>query len=328
MSKQILHLYPNCSLGGMTTVYRNRALSDPQSRYTFLFAHDKSGSVAYQSLPNAAFRIIRPDRYEALVEYAVANSDYDLVRITSLPRIVSRLARSNAEIVYEFHSSDEKVIERELSELDLSVVSRITTPSAFLADVVRGKLPVAHREMVEVLPNLVDKTTFDPTGPVPDLVFEPQTVPLLWIGRLDKGKNVSDFVRVLSLLPSRYVGVVILSFEDQPNRMAEFLGLAASLGVDARLRVLLNLAQVQIAGMYRYAQVNGGFFCSTSLGESYGYGVAEALSAGLDSVAYDVGALGELNSEVANYHLVPVGDLHGFAERIVGARGDEYHRKD
>lgn len=318
MDNQILHLYPNCSLGGMTTVYRNRALSDLDNRYTFLFANDKSGSVAYQSLPNATMRIARPDRYEALVEYAVSSVDYDLVRVTSLPKIVTRLVKSKAEIVYEFHSSDEKVIQRELLELDLELVSKITTPSEFLAEVVRGYMPVGKRGMVEVLPNLVDESVFTSTGFVPPLVSEPGAVPLVWIGRLDKGKNAADFLRVLSLLPSDYFGVVILSFEDQPNRMAEFLGLASSLGVDARIRVLLNLAQAQISEIYRHAQANGGFFCSTSLGESFGYGVAEALSAGLDSVAYDVGALGELSSVEANYHLVPVGDLHGFAERILG----------
>lgn len=320
MNKQILHLYPNCSLGGMTTVYRNRVLDHPENTYTFLFSNDKSGSVAYQALPNTTIRISRPDRYEALVQYSTTVVKYDIIRVTSLPKIIPKLTASNAEIVYEFHSSDEKVIDRELSELDLGLLSKIATPSEYLADVVRGKLPVDKRAMVEVLANLVDEETFTPEGRIAEFDLGPGAIPLVWIGRLDKGKNASDFLRVLSLLDRSYTGVIILSFEDHPSRMADFLGLAASLGVADRIRILLNLGQAQIATIYRHARSHGGFFCSTSLGESFGYGVAEALSSGLDTVTYDVGALSELRSNKARCHLISVGDLHGFAERIVFAR--------
>lgn len=301
----------------MTTVYRNRALSDPDNKYMFLFANDKSGSVAYQALENADFRIIRPDRYEAFVEHAVAVVDYDVIRITSLPKIVQRVAHSGAEVVYEFHSSDERVIERELSELNLGQVAKITAPSDFLADVVRSKLPSESKDLVEVLPNLVDAESFALTGSEAPLAFGAEEIPLVWIGRLDKGKNIADFIRVLSLLPATYHGIAILSFEDQPHRMADLLGLAASLGVAPRLRILLNLSQPKIADIYRQARDRGGFFCSTSLGESFGYGVAEALACGLNSIAFNVGALGELTSDIANYDLVPVGDLHAFAESVL-----------
>ena len=115
-------------------MYRNRALSDLENQYTYIFANDKAGSVAYQSLPNATMRIARRDRFNAAVEYAVSNIEYDLVRITSLPEMPQRLKGSNVEIVYEFHSSDESVIERELSILDLSLVSKVVAPSEFLAE--------------------------------------------------------------------------------------------------------------------------------------------------------------------------------------------------
>ncbi|MCC3293009.1 glycosyltransferase family 4 protein [Arthrobacter sp. zg-Y411] len=301
----------------MTTVYRNRALDDPGNHYTFMFANDKSGSVAYQSLPNVTLRVSRPDRYEALVEYSTRVSRYDTIRVTSLPRILPKLSASSADIVYEFHSSDERIIEREISELDLSLISKINTPSEFLAGVVRSKLPVEGRGLVEVLPNLVDEVTFAANGPVPAFNLEDNVVPLVWIGRLDKGKNASDFLRVLSLLPQHYTAIVILSFEDHPGRMAEFLGLAASLRVEDKIRIVLNMSQSQIAEIYRYARSRGGLFCSTSLGESFGYGVAEALSSGLSTVSYDVGALSELGPQGGKSRLIPVGDLHGFVDGIL-----------
>lgn len=317
MTRNILHLYPNCSLGGMTTVYRNRALSDPENHYTFLFMHDKSGSVSYDTLPNATMRISRPDRYNALVEFAVNSCEYESIYITSIPQIVSRLGSRGIEIVYEFHSSDVNVIHRELEALDLSKVDKIATPSEFLAGVVRTKLDDNQRDMVFVLPNIVDQSTFAKDGSIPSLVRDPGTIPLVWVGRLDKGKNVNDFLRVLSLLPAEYSGIIILSFEDQPERMANFLGLAASLGVEKRITVLLNLSQRDIAGIYRFARTRHGLFCSTSLGESFGYGVAEALASGLPSLAYDVGALRELEGGGADFRLVPVGDVLGFAHLIV-----------
>lgn len=317
MPSNILHLYPNCSLGGMTTVYRNRALSDPESHFTFLFMNDKSGSVAYNSLPNVTMRISQPDRYESMVSYAVSKSNYDSIRITSLPGIVSKLGRCDAEVIYEFHSSDQGIIQRELDVLDLSLVDKIATPSEYLAEVIRAKVSVDQRSMVVVIPNLVDRDVFSVDGPVPMLSLDSNSLPLVWIGRLDKGKNVNDFLRLLSLLPDVYTGIIILSFEDQPGRLADFLGLAASLGLDTRIKILLNLSQHQIADIYRFSRNRNGFFCSTSLGESFGYGVAEALSVGLSTIAYDVGALKELSEDAEALTLVPVGDVRGLAREVL-----------
>lgn len=321
MPKNILHLYPNCSLGGMTTVYRNRAVSDPDTHYTFLFMNDKSGSVAYEALPNATIRISRPDRFNALVNYAFQNVEYDSVSITSLPEVVAQLGETSADVIYEFHSSDQNVIQRELDILDVTKVDMIAAPSEFLADVVRSKLSGIQREKVTVIPNLVDAATFSEDGPISPLDIPVGVFPLVWIGRLDKGKNVNDFLRVLSLLPKQYMGVIVLSFEDQPERMAHFLGLASSLGVEGRIKVVLNVSQSDIANLYRFARIRHGLFCSTSLGESFGYGVAEAIAVGLPAIAYDVGALSELDDPGVDFRLVPVGDVRGFAQHIAERAG-------
>lgn len=321
MSRNILHLYPNCSLGGMTTVYRNRALSDPGSHYTFLFMNDKSGSVAYEALQNVTMRIIRPDRFDALVKYAVQSVDYSSVRITSLPKVVGELGDTGAEVIYEFHSSDHNVIQHELDILDITKVHKIAAPSQFLADVVRSKLRGGQRDKVTVIPNLIDGVTFAEDGHVPPLNISADLIPLVWIGRLDKGKNVNDFLRTLSLLPDQYVGVIVLSFEDQPERMAHFLGLASSLGVERRIKVVLNISQRDIASLYRFARTRHGLYCSTSLGESFGYGVAEAMAVGLPAVAYDVGALSELEDHGVDFSLVPVGDVRGFAQEVLERTG-------
>lgn len=315
MSKTKLFIYPNCSLGGMGTVFQNRIKDAPADFHWLFFQQDFGAKSTFEKIPNAAVRIVRKDRFPVFVEYAVQNTDFDEICITSMPSLVPVVRRSSsAKIVYEFHTSTESVIASEIDQLRFEDLDEIWVPSNFLRDVLQRQLQPDHHGLVRVNPNLVDKDLFSPISSAQDFAFGDQ-IPLIWVGRFDLGKNPRDFLRILAELPSRYVGIFILSLENDPTRADDFFSEAFTLNVSHRIRFLLNLRPQQMAQLYRYAARKNGAYCSTSLGESFGYTIAEAIRCGLHVVAYDVGAIAE--QKCAGLDLVDVGDMDAFKHAVL-----------
>lgn len=310
----VLSVYPNCSLGGMATVYKNRVLFGSKGRSTFVFRNDAGGRSDFEQLPNVDVKIVRGDRLANYVAYSVKVCDFDEVRVTSLPKLIKGISEAGAKkIIYEFHTSTEKVIEAEIKECDLSSVSEFWVPSAYLKNVVLQLLPNAYRNRVLIRPNIVNNNIFSDAINFEDgRIFE--GIPLLWVGRFDKGKNPKDFLRILSILPAKYTGVFVVSLEGDSERTDDFISEAFAYGVSDRIRLFMNLSSEEMGRLCQQIKHRKGLYCSTSLGESFGYSVAECLSSGLGVVAYDVGAIGEFEND--NLHLIDVGDMYEFANKI------------
>ncbi|NMR20531.1 glycosyltransferase family 4 protein [Cellulomonas fimi] len=320
--ERVLSTYVNCSLGGMTSVYRARALANPSTRYDLVFTKDRGGESAFADLPNCNVRIVRPDRLKNYLSFALATVDYDLFTVTSQPELMNQVsAPARTKVVYEVHAPIETVVESEMRTLDVTRVDEIWAPSEWAADVVQQALPRRKHARVRAVPNLIDRTRFNPTArEVAPLRGRPGAIPVIWIGRMENvQKNYTDFLRVLRLLPPEYYGLLLFSFETDPARMSAVLGAAGMLGVEDRIDFYFNVPQQDVGALHRAVRDAGGVFCSTALSESYGYGVVEAGACGLPVAAYDVGPLSEHVLE--DYRLVPVGDLRGMAHAVRALSG-------
>ncbi|WP_193058230.1 glycosyltransferase [Glutamicibacter arilaitensis] len=320
--KKILVVYPNCSMGGMASVYRNRALSDENNLYHFVFNNDKGGVSFYEDLENAQITIVRKDRLVKYLEYLISITEYDEVCITSIPEVVKIFSDSDIRVTYEFHTSTDSIIESECKAFDVQEVDSINVPSEYLKAIVSQFVDSQAIGKLSVVPNLVDVSIFN-SEPIAGLDYKfgsDEKKPLIWIGRLDKGKNVNDFLRLLKVLGEDYVGIILLGLEDDPERFSRFMGYASSLGVKNRVYTLVNVPQPGIASLFSMVKARNGFYVSTSLGESFGYGVQEALDSGVSTVAYDVGALSERNSRSSEvtYDLVDVGSISEMSRAIRG----------
>ena len=313
---RILTLYLNCSLGGMTSVYLNRCLSQPNDKFDFIFVNDKGGKEAFLALPNAEVRIVKKDRLSNYLEHALSQVSYDEIRLTSLSTIPALLKRvSLSKIIYEFHTSSLDIIKRELNELSLNSVDEIWAPSLYLKSMIESNLDL--NKSVKVVRNLANPYIFSSESePSEKYQFPSDEVPIFWIGRFDKGKNYKDFFRALSLLEKKYVGYVILSMENDPNKYADAIGDLNLYGLNDRVKFFLNLTQHEVADLYKNSRSVQGIFCSTSLAESFGYGVLEAAMAGLPVVAYEVGGLAEHLDYGYDINMINVGDTVALANCI------------
>lgn len=311
--KRILTVYPNCSLGGMTSVYLGRVANSKKDKFDFLFLYDRGGKEAFSNLN---FRIIRKDRFINYFNYTISNGKYDEVRITSYPELTHNIQIDTAiKVIYEFHTSSIDIIEKEIQSLNKENISEIWVPSLYLKNILLSFL--GQDIPIIVVPNTVDTSIFTPYKKINmETYFPKNSRPVFWIGRLDKGKNYKDFFRLLSLLPSEYVGYVILSFENEPTRISEALLEAELYRINTRVHFLLNLKQYELVDLYISSFKNKGIFCSTSLAESFGYGVLEAALVGLPVVTYEVGGISEHKQYGFSIHMIDVGDTKKLAESI------------
>ncbi len=316
--KRVLTIYPNCSLGGMTSVYTSRFMIEPDTFFDFLFLHDKGGRGAFDNHVNVDYRIVRKDRLDTFYGNVLTHKKYDEIRITSLASLtqLDLEENKNSKLIYEFHTSTISVIEGEIKLLDFSKITEVWVPSEYLREIVKSL--VSADVEIKVTPNIVNTKVFHPIQNTSKKFFLPkESIPIFWVGRLDKGKNYKDFFRALALLPDRYVGTVILSLENEPTRISEAILEADRYGITKRIRFLLNLTQDELAEIYRNAFENKGIYCSTSLAESFGYGVLEAALSGLPVVTYAVGGITGHKKYGFAMHMVDAGDTIQLVQSIM-----------
>lgn len=139
-----------------------------------------------------------------------------------------------------------------------------------------------------VLPNGVDCQTFSPDGDA-DSVESPV---LLWVGRsYHEEKDFVGFCAVASVLVQKgwNAWVVDASPDTHNNTLCSWLG--------TRCRVMKGLGQSDLARLYRSVARSGGCLLSTSVSETFGLVIAEAMACGCPVVAPRVGGIPDIVSD-------------------------------
>ncbi|WP_161495163.1 glycosyltransferase family 4 protein [Advenella sp. S44] len=311
----------------MTTVYRNRAIAEPSVDFDFIFLRNFGGITSFNVLNNVNVTVIDHDNISEYLATEIRKVEYDEIRITTLHELVKKI--SSSKLIYEIHTSDFATIGKEFCQLDLSHLDEIWVPSQYSLNLVLPFVPGQWAEKLKIVPNIVDTSIFCPEGTSLEFPqFGSVVRPLIWVGRFDRTKNFRDFLTVVAELPTEYVGVMVASLENDVNRLAHVLYQIQSMRLERRIRIFFNVSQADMAGLYRFAVNRKGFFCSTSLSESFGYGVLEAALTGLPVIAYDVGALPEHSKHNFSIQFVSPGDQFRFSKLICESDWEFEHKKN
>ena len=311
-----LIVYPNASMGGVASVIRGRAIASPAEEFDVVYFRDRGGLDAFGDLSNVRVVLSTHSRAANYITHLLRLRKYESVSFLSCPDVLEKVEMPDGLLAtYEFHSSDTSVISKELATLRRDKLAKIVVPSQAMAVVV-SQLSAAEPMPVEVVPNLIDPGSFHrgDNSPAPDITLPDN--PLVWVGRFDKGKAYRAFIRLLSMTPESTHGIMVVSLESEPERVAEALGEAAMQGVASRLTILSNMSQQFMGRLYRHAREHGGWLISTSLLESFGYSVAEALACGLRVAAFDLPALREHPDPNGLLRLADIGNVMELAAAV------------
>ncbi|WP_347550651.1 glycosyltransferase family 4 protein [Pseudalkalibacillus hwajinpoensis] len=103
-----------------------------------------------------------------------------------------------------------------------------------------------------------------------------------WVGRLEENKNWRGFVNLARKLILQIPSIQLWMFEDatlaSPEERAEFQLLIGRYGLANHLTIRSNIPNRQMADYYSKIGDSGGFLCSTSKVEGFGYAIVEAMS--------------------------------------------------
>lgn len=323
MSK-VVFSYPNYSKGGVSAVLRGRAGTQPDVSFYGLFEKDGGGAGVYENYSNIHSRVVQKSRMPAYSTYV--SNEFELSEICVLSNPASlTFWKDNREAIlaYEFHSSDMSVLKSELDELDMSRVDEVRVPSNFMANRLLTVCSSRVSNRLTVVPNLVDNQVFNEAGETDFFdrgnLLNSGQIPLVWVGRFDKGKGFTQFLRSLAALPEEYVGMMVVSLESDSSRLINCLTEARSLGVGHRIKVLSDLSPQTLSLMFRSARDLGGMLVSTSLLESFGYAVAEALACALPVRAFELPVWTEHVRFQELGVQVPIGDVRALAEAVLAS---------
>lgn len=102
-----------------------------------------------------------------------------------------------------------------------------------------------------------------------------------WVGRIEENKNWRDLLKIGHHLKKQHPKLKIWMFEDStlssPEQRAQFQKLVQELGLEESLTLLDNVPNAEMPDYYSRIADSGGFLCSTSKLEGFGYAVLEAI---------------------------------------------------
>ncbi len=202
----------------------------------------------------------------------------------------------------------------------------IVAPSRFTAQLVD-----AHGGPgAVVISNGVDHRLFHPVPASPEerqrlcerFRLDPSRPIILHVGRVDREKNVDDVVRAAAVAMASVEAQLVVIGDG--NRRKDVEELARELGIARDSRFIGFVDQDgDLPDLYRAGTV----FAIASELESEGLVVLEAAACGVPIVAVRATSMPELVEENGCGYLVPPGDVHAMADRIVAVLRDPAARE-
>ncbi|WP_332694880.1 glycosyltransferase family 4 protein [Halalkalibacter lacteus] len=102
-----------------------------------------------------------------------------------------------------------------------------------------------------------------------------------WVGRLEENKNWRDFLTIGAELLKEYPSIQLWMFEDNTlatkDARIAFQQKVNDLKLKNNLKIFANQPHSEMAGFFSKIGDSGGFLCSTSRVEGFGYAVLEAM---------------------------------------------------
>jgi glycosyltransferase involved in cell wall biosynthesis len=254
--------------------------------------------------------------------HALKNSDADIIHLHSLHTLLpyytyKAITGSGSKFVIttHYHGRGHTFIRNILFRLyrlqlsnAIAAADKLICVSRYESDLLLRDFSI-NQDRVIVIPNGINRMKISKLNG--DLEKNPSKI--LFVGRLEKYKNVDRLVKALGFL-DRHILVIV---GEGPEKEKIFK-LIRHLNISDRVRLVSNLSEENLTKEYQ----TSGIFVMPSHWEAYGIAVAEALSMGLQTIVANSSALKEFVTDGHAYGVsLPIS-----VEKIVKAIVDVSHK--
>ncbi|HFK1812636.1 TPA: glycosyltransferase family 4 protein [Bacillus cereus] len=263
--------------GGVETLNRQRcsALKKMNINCHFLYYHKVRDLVNNHAAPT----FITNDDDE--IKKIVNEGNYSAIIITSDYKSLLRFRSIGyqGKLIFEIQGLGPKHIAR------LVLMNAIPYVNAYGNGLLSSKTPHIMELLDEIYPSFpkfIFHNCFDTNGFSYKSSQGNKHPIIAWIGRIEENKNWKEFLYIgYQLINNHNSNVQLYMFEDStlstPHEREEFNQLIKHLKLEDNLTVYSNIPHDQMAGYFSRIGDSGGFLCSTSKVEGFGYAIVEAM---------------------------------------------------
>lgn len=262
--------------GGMETLNRIRckALNDTGFECHILYTMDGDGRKNIKGIRT----YITHDNEE--IRRIIERENYDVIVVCTDIMLLQTMKEYAEDCVFIFEIQGLGMLDnarRVVKELE----SRILQHADALLYPNTSHLKALMNEHFSSLPQFCYDNPLDTTG-FGYVSYPPKQYPIIgWIGRIEQNKNWRDFLAIGQRLLVQHPNLYLWIFDDanlyEPAEKADFDVLSRSVPFANRLVRNSGVPHDLMADYYSMIGDSGGFVCSTSVLEGFGYSVAEAM---------------------------------------------------
>jgi glycosyltransferase involved in cell wall biosynthesis len=206
----------------------------------------------------------------------IAHGYYDFVSVIDFWQLIeaANVVKSRfRKLAVEFHTPYPKNAHY-LKKLKPGMIDKIIVPSEYQKKVCESIILTSIE--VAVVPNPVADSFFATEATVQTSPAAPM---ITWVGRLDDLKNWRGFLEFAALVFERMKNVEFcIVGSGQPEDEDEFSRIMAASKVAGSVHRYRGLDHDRLVELFDYTKRSGGIVCSTSVAESFGMVIAEAMA--------------------------------------------------
>lgn len=269
--------------GGVETLNRHRALALKEAGYTCHFLYLVNAAGLQNVKDTKIFVTNDNEEIKALLH----TEDYDLIVVCSDYLFLQRIRSFGykGKIIFEIQGFGTEIEElvnvgkRNIISYSDAVISPLTPHLTTLID---KYFPSMKKYYFH---NCIDIKTFTYIK-----MPKPKNTIIGWVGRIEDNKNWRYFLRISAELKKTYPNLKVWIFHDpdlsEKSEQKKLNKVISQLNID-NLDMFSNVPNRKMPEYYSMIGDSGGFLCSTSKVEGFGYAVLEAMSCSCPVVTTD-----------------------------------------
>ena len=314
---KILYIYRFGILGGVCTqIYNRLGYLRGKADVELLFSNDYGASRLFEKTNKLYFAA--DNRY---VEKIISENHYDLISVIDTPQVFPAIesAVPTAKLVIEVHTTTKNIKYLEELRSNENILERVNcliVPSEYLKWQVAENFGFDGIKPIIVVPDCLDTKHFS----VKNVSVDINKKVVLWVGKLDDHKNWKGFLEIARILKGGRDDCVfwmVGGSTAQEEIVRELVSTLDAYGLMESVKWLPYVDYNHMPGVYRIISKSGGCHLITSVDESFGMTMAEAISTGCPVIASSVGALPEVLNHFKSSVLYKYGDYEKAASLVL-----------